>query len=58
MWTYSDLYKEISEVLLECIDVLVEAEQTFNKHLELGTESETKEIEQSRKFGQTTRVSL
>ena len=35
--TYTDLNQEVSQVLFELWDVLVEAEQTLNEHLDLCT---------------------
>lgn len=37
MGTYSDLDKEVPQMFLKSRDVLVEAEQTLDKHLDLST---------------------
>lgn len=40
--TYSNLYKEVSQMLLKCWDVLVETEQAFNEDSDLGSEKRKK----------------
>ena len=37
MLTYADLNEEVSQVLFELWDVLVETEQSLNKHFDLCT---------------------
>jgi len=36
-WTYANLNQEVSQVLFELWDVLVEAEQSLNEHFDLCT---------------------
>lgn len=43
MDSYPDLHKEVPQVFFKCWDVLVEAEQSFDEYLQLGTMNNIKE---------------